>query len=61
MKKCRHKKLLLGTVWFSEIHPDQEPYKADEIEPHDPIPINETATVHYCEMCERIVKIDIDE
>jgi len=56
MKTCKHKKILLGTTWVETIKPDQEPYKAGKIEPHEDIEdVSRQLNVHYCERCQRIL------
>ncbi len=61
MKACKHKKLILGAIYFDgNIVPDAEPYKAGEKVEIDPIPTNQTVYVNYCPKCNRIVKAWIE-
>jgi hypothetical protein len=59
--KCGNK-VLLGMTYIEYILPDQEPYESDKIENIDEIyDINIPVDVHWCENCQKLVDVEIDE
>lgn len=61
-KKCRHKKgIILASALNVEFTPDQEPFKADVIEPSgfESI-IAEAINIHWCPKCRVAQDIEVD-
>ena len=63
MSKCKHKKLLLGYAYITEIEPDQEPYKAGVEIKKDTIDLTYNAqeiTCYWCEKCKTLVSVECE-
>lgn len=58
MKKCGHKKQILGKVIAEEIYPDEEPFKSGEYLKMDDIELlgGDYILVHYCLDCNKIIE-----
>ena len=60
-KGCKHRRPILVHGFLTEIEPDQEPYKAGELEKIETICCHASLTGHYCAGCGTLLDISVED
>lgn len=57
---CKHRRPILVSAWLGELEPDQEPYKAGEMEEMEAISCHVLLSGHYCAGCETLLDVIVE-